>query len=234
MLKINKKDLKNLLTGLGVLVLFLLSDFFQIIPLEILKIDIAKMSVLAKLIYSVCFQLLLVFIIILIYKDYLKEKGKEALKHSKEYFDKYFRYWIVLLVLMLGSNYLIGIIMPDSMPTNEETIRSIFELYPVYMFISAVIIAPVLEELVFRLSFRYMFTTDLVFIFMSGLMFGAIHVLPSAENLMELLYIIPYSIPGFVFAYVLAKSRNIFVSMGLHFIHNGILLALQFLVTFMA
>ena len=31
------------------------------------------------------------------------------------------------------------------------------------------------------------------------------------ENLIDLLFIIPYSIPGFIFAYVYTKSKNIFI-----------------------
>ena len=98
---------------------------------------------------------------------------------------------------------------------------------PIYTFISAVIIAPFLEELVFRKSFRDMFSNNLLFIILSGLTFGAFHVIGSFETLFDLIYIIPYSIPGFVFAYTLSKSKNIFVPIGLHFLHNGILMALQ-------
>ena len=64
---------------------------------------------------------------------------------------------------------------------------------------------------------------------MSGLIFGCMHVLGSAETLTDLLYIIPYGIPGCAFAYILCKTDNIFVSMGFHFLHNGLLVALQFI-----
>lgn len=74
-----------------------------------------------------------------------------------------------------------------------------------------------------------MFTTDWLFILMSGLVFGSLHVLNSTNSLAELLYLIPYSAPGIIFAYILAKTNNILVTMGLHFMHNGILVSLQFL-----
>ena len=62
----------------------------------------------------------------------------------------------------------------------------------------------------------------------SGILFGSLHVVTSFENIVDLLYIIPYSAPGIAFAYMLTKYNNIFVSMGFHFMHNGILMALQF------
>jgi membrane protease YdiL (CAAX protease family) len=64
---------------------------------------------------------------------------------------------------------------------------------------------------------------------MSAFVFGGLHVFSSAETLIDLLYIIPYGAPGFVFAYMLSKTDNIFVPMGFHFMHNGILVALQIL-----
>ena len=55
------------------------------------------------------------------------------------------------------------------------------------------------------------------------------HVISTLENLVDLLFIIPYSIPGFIFAYIYSKSKNIFVPISLHFIHNGIMMSLQIL-----
>ena len=78
----------------------------------------------------------------------------------------------------------------------------------------------------------------------SGISFGFVHILSSllvivsnsieAGNLVltgwtDLLYIIPYSIPGIIFAYTLVKSKNIFVPISLHMIHNGFLITIQLL-----
>ena len=70
-------------------------------------------------------------------------------------------------------------------------------------------------------------SNNIIYILTSGLVFGSLHVIGSLKNLYELVYIIPYSIPGFIFAYVYIKSKNIMVPITLHFIHNGILMSLQ-------
>ena len=132
----------------------------------------------------------------------------------------------------MTSNLIILLINSGNMANNEAAVREMFNSTPIYAFISAVVFAPLLEELVFRKSFRYMFNNDTLFILASGLTFGAFHVIGSYESLIDLLYIIPYSVPGIVFAYTLVKSKNIFVPMGLHFIHNGILMSLQFFLMF--
>ena len=55
------------------------------------------------------------------------------------------------------------------------------------------------------------------------------HVIGTLEHLVDLLFIIPYSIPGFIFAYIYTKCKNICVPISLQFIHNVIMMGLQIL-----
>ena len=64
---------------------------------------------------------------------------------------------------------------------------------------------------------------------MSGLIFGGLHVVGNINHWYDLLYLIPYCTPGFIFAYIMSKTNNVFVSMGLHFLHNGMIMSLQVL-----
>ena len=133
------------------------------------------------------------------------------------------------------SNYLILAIMTFAgngtmMPENEEIIRSNFQVAPIYMYLSSVVIAPLMEELVFRRGIRNIVPNNILFILISGLVFGSLHVIIGGfQTPLELLYIIPYSIPGFIFAYILTKTDNVLVTATIHTFHNGILMSLQFL-----
>ncbi|MBQ8234787.1 MAG: CPBP family intramembrane metalloprotease, partial [Bacilli bacterium] len=71
------------------------------------------------------------------------------------------------------------------------------------------------------------FKNKYLFIFISGFIFGSLHVFNDSMVISDLLYLIPYCTPGFIFAYILTKSDNIFNTIGLHFIHNGTLMTLQ-------
>ena len=65
---------------------------------------------------------------------------------------------------------------------------------------------------------------------MSGLIFGLIHVVGTGnEGINEILMGIPYIIMGLDFAYIYAKTKNIFTTMTLHSIHNLTLLIIQFI-----
>ena len=53
--------------------------------------------------------------------------------------------------------------------------------------------------------------------------------LSNVNSIVDLLYLIPYSVPGCAFAYILTKTNNIFVPIGFHFLHNGVTMSLQIL-----
>lgn len=222
-----KKELKSMLVGLFVLLLYLVSEYIYSFTLMIFNINFDTLSTTQKIIFNLSFQFILILTIIFIYR----KKFINDLKNLKNcHFTDYIKYWIGAVGLMLISNIIINMFTAIETSTNQEEIINTFSKAPIYTFILTVFFAPVLEELVFRLSFRKMFKTDLLFIIMSGIFFGFMHV-TSPSCLAELLYIIPYSIPGWIFAYTLTKSNNIFIPIGLHFIHNSIMMILQTLIT---
>ena len=136
----------------------------------------------------------------------------------------------MMLILMIGSNLIVTMFTSTDIAANQEAIMNNLKVAPVYTFIMTVFVAPILEELVFRLSFRKIFSkSNILFIFFSGFIFGGMHVISSYEHFTDLLFIIPYSLPGFIFAYVYTKCKNICVPISLHFIHNGIMMSLQIL-----
>ena len=95
------------------------------------------------------------------------------------------------------------------------------------MVFSAIVFAPISEELVFRRSLKNIITSPTAFILTSGLIFGGLHVVSNINSWVDLLYLIPYSVHGLTFAYILSKTDNVLVSMGLHFMHNGIIISLE-------
>ena len=220
--------------AIAAIAVYFILPYLQPVPFELLGIDLATVPMIIKTIYLVVFEALMIVIIVSLFYDDLKENLADLKKNHRAYFNEYLKYWFLVLILMMISNSIIMGINHGAIATNEETVRQTFTVAPVYMFLSAVVFAPIVEELVFRKSIRQIFTNDFLFIFLSGLIFGSLHVLPSYQAPIDLLYLIPYSIPGWVFAYTLKKSKNIFVPMGLHFLHNGILMSLQaFLYFFM-
>ena len=227
-----KENNRKSFIGIGVFLLYFFATQLQALPFWLLNVNTETLPQFVKVIYMIAFQIVLIGIIAYIFRNDLKENFEDLKKNHQSYFKEYLKYWFIALGLMMISNLIIMLFKPGEIAGNEAAVREMFNSTPIYAFISAVVFAPLLEELVFRKSFRYMFNNDTLFVLASGLVFGAFHVIGSFESFFDLLYIIPYSIPGLVFAYTLVKSKNIFVPMSLHFIHNGILMSLQFFLMF--
>ena len=222
-----KQAIKSIGTGLFALIAYLFLNFFSNFILLIIGIDVNHLTLMQKIMCSFFIDLFLILLLISIYHRRLID---DLMNLKACHFSKYIRYWFIALGLMAISNILINMIINIDTPSNQEAIIKLFSKVPIYACITTIIFAPILEELVFRLSFRKMFKNDLLFIIISGLFFGSMHVL-SSTSYSELLYVIPYSIPGFIFAYTLIKSDNIFVPIGLHFIHNSSMMLLQIILS---
>jgi uncharacterized protein len=224
--------IKQIGKGLLVLIIYFILSELIVLPLILLRIDYQNLDEYIKTIYIIAYQLLILGLIIAVYRKELVVSLEDLKKNHKQYFDQYLKYWFLAFGLMAVANIIISFFV-EGQPSNQEAIVKIFESSPMYVFFTAVIMAPLLEELVFRFSLRNIFGKNWVFIIISGLLFGFIHIMGATNFMEELVFLIPYSIPGFVFAYVLVKSDNIFVPIGLHFIHNGFLVAMQFLAMFL-
>ena len=223
-------DLRNALIGAGVIFLYLIMSSLPYELLGMLGINYNNLSILWKSIYLIIYEISLTLIIVYIYKKDIIPCFKDFIKNNIKYFKKYIKYWFLMLILMISSNLIITLFTTSEVAANQETIIETLKKAPLYTFIVTVFVAPILEELVFRLSFRKIFAhTDILFIFFSGLIFGGLHVIGTVEHITDLLFIIPYSIPGFIFAYVYTKSKNICIPISLHFIHNGIMMSLRIL-----
>ena len=190
------------------------------------------MSLTSRVIYLLVTELIYLLILFWVYRKRFIEDFKDFKSNFKPYTRKYMEYWALSFALMLISNFIIVSLFPNSVATNQEIVNSNIMIAPIYMIIASVIFAPFLEETIFRLGFREIFKNDTLFIIMSGLVFGGLHVISSYTNLINLIYIIPYSIPGFIFAYTLVRSKNIFVPIGLHFFHNAIMMIVQIVLLF--
>ena len=225
------KYIKNLLIFISLFLLFIFKDYFYVIPLNLLNININNLSQNIKLLLSLYSSLVLAVIIIIIYHKYLKEKLIEYKKHFSEYFDLGLKYYMIGLFGMFFFNILIPIISPVKEANNEALVQEMLKQAPLLTFISASLFAPFLEEMLFRKSFGDIFQNKKIMVLASGLFFGLLHVIFSIKTPWDLLYILPYGMLGGGFAYTIYKQDNIYIPMTFHMLHNGFLTILSILLT---
>lgn len=101
---------------------------------------------------------------------------------------------LLLFVVKIGAGIVIGILSAilglDSMSVeNQELVEEMLKSAPLIMMISVSIFAPITEELIFRAGISDVVKNKKVFIAVSGLIFGLMHVTSSVVLLMEILLI---------------------------------------------
>ena len=222
------KKYKDIIIGILVFLGYLLLSKYADNILILLGFN--KLSTPLKLIVSIIYEILILLTVIFIYLKTIVNDFIDYKQNIKYYIDNYLKYWFLNLGLMMITNIIIINITNINNSTNQEYITKLLGKYPLYTIVATILIAPLTEELIFRLNIRKIFKNNIIFIITSGLVFGALH-LTVATSLKELLFIIPYSIPGFIFAYTLTKSKNIFVPISLHTMHNTLMILLQLLLT---
>jgi len=227
-MKNNKKEyIINVITALSTLFIYFSFSYLELGILEIFNVDYENMNLALKVLYLIICEIIELFILIMLFSKKLKENIKDIKKNHREYFNKYFKYWIFILGVMMVSNLFIMLITNNQTSGNEQAVRDLLIKSPIYAYFSGVIFAPIAEELIFRRSIRNIVKNDTLFILISGVIFGGMHIITGFSGPLDLLYLIPYCTPGLVFAYILAKTDNVLIPMSIHFMHNGILIALQ-------
>lgn len=107
---------------------------------------------------------------------------------------------------------------------NEISLREIQEVAPQAIFISSVILGPVIEEIIFRLIIFRTFRKINLWcgMFISSIAFAFIHIENAllAGNLESILTSIPYFVMGMTFAYIYEKNRNLMVCIIVHSLYN--------------
>ena len=226
--QINNKN--NIIKGVISIIIYLFSSVLLGIVCGALNIDLNKLPKNTLFLINIIYELIMLICIILVLKDTVISNFKIYFKNIKNYLRKYIRYWFIALGIMYVCNFFI-IMITKGIAKNEESVRGLFDLNPIATLILGCLIAPILEELIFRLSiYKIINKNKKLFIIVSGLLFGLAHTLGNVNVLSDLLFIIPYSVPGFIFAYTLVDSDNIFVPISLHFIHNTFAFILQIIV----
>ncbi|WP_102028737.1 CPBP family intramembrane glutamic endopeptidase [Salirhabdus sp. Marseille-P4669] len=134
-------------------------------------------------------------------------------------------FFLVLIAQTIAGNIEINIfgVRPDS--ENTANLVEIASYMPLFIVITA-IIAPILEEVVFRKiifgSIYQKYGSFFLSIVISSLLFGLLHMEP--EHLLR------YTAAGLVFAFLYVKTKRILVPILTHISVNSFVFIIQFLV----
>lgn len=211
------KKHSQLFKGVLAFVIFFSSSFIQRFIFNILNIE--KITPKWSVILNGIVSLIIACLLILLYRKELKEEFKIFKDNLSENIDIGIKYWLIGLLGMMASNIILSIVLNAGQAENEELVQEMIHTLPYLLIISAGIIAPINEEIVFRKVFKDNIKNKIIFVLVAGIIFGYMHV-AGATNLLQFLYIIPYSCLGISFAVMYNKTNTVFTSISMHMFHN--------------
>lgn len=222
-------NINNLIKLILLFILFYFSKLFQYIPIIILNINTKKIMPETRILLNLFSNLVLLVILLIIYRKALKNYFKKMKKNLFKTLDNSLKYYLLGVFGMIITNLLIAFLFKETGADNEKIVQSMITSSPYIMFLTAGIIGPIIEELVFRKAFMDAFTSKWLFILTSGFIFGTMHVIGTSSTLFGYLYLIPYASLGLSFAYMDYKEDNILPSIMMHIVHNSLLITLSIL-----
>ena len=211
----------------------LISIFFLIFEIiyPLLGFNYDSFSLRTKVLLMFLKYIVFLVILVIRYHKYLKEKWNDFRKNKSKYINIAFKWWSLGFLLMMVINQILDRIV-HGVGANEETVQALLANEPVIAIIATTLFAPIVEEFIYRKLLQDCFKNKILFIIMSGLIFGLIHVIGSS-NPLDYLFIISYGLFGACFAKILTETDNIYSTIMVHMIHNGLLSLLAIVVNFL-
>jgi membrane protease YdiL (CAAX protease family) len=119
----------------------------------------------------------------------------------------------------------VAIFHPVTTPANQNQMAELVRSYPLFMPLMIVLVGPLMEELVYRVSiFRALIgRSRLLAYVLSSLLFGFQHVMQAVvfdQNYTELWNMLPYIASGLWISYLYDRRRNILVPLLVHILNN--------------
>ena len=222
------KKVKNIIKLVIIFTAFLCSSLFKLIPVYLFNINVKNMSNTTFALLTLFSDICILIIALILYGKELVKEWKIFKKKPGENFDIAFKYYFIGLAIMIGSNIIINFILKLGNSQNEQAVQNLIKTNPLLMLLFAGLFAPIIEEIVFRKSLKNVLKNTYLFIFISGFIFGLLHI--TGYNLktpLELLYIIPYGALGFTFALMDYKIDSTYPSIFMHIFHNTVLTILS-------
>jgi len=212
-----KNKLLNILKSIGIILLMLT---FTSIFFSLLNINPINLTEKKYIFYLTISNIILIVIYFLIYRKTIVDDFKNYVKDFSNNFTTGIKYWLIGFIIMIVSNSIITFILNKGLAGNEKEVRSYIDSFPLFMMFNTVIYAPFTEELTFRKSIKDAVNYKWIYVLISGLIFGGLHIISYITNWNDLIYLIPYGSLGIAFALLYHKTDNIFSTITMHAMHN--------------
>ena len=171
---------------------------------------------IASIIAMVVLYIIQITLLVIPMRNELKRDFIAFKNNFKLYLSKMLPRFGIIIVLYIICTLPITAIVGD-VSTNQAVLYSLPICLTAFL---AIFVGPLTEELMFRGFIKKFIKNDILFVIVSSLIFGALHI-TTADSLQQMLYIIPYSILGFAFSLNYVKTKIIVSNIFVHSVWNS-------------
>lgn len=225
-----KEKLINIIKFVIILVFFF--TLSSLLALGIKSMGLAIIDYKDIVVISSATEVLLSVLIFALYgTDLIKDK---TILKDNDIVKKIIKYFCMFWVIKILSSLVMAALCAAggfdiNISENQETINLYTTSAPILMLLTSSITTPFVEEGIFRLGISKIIKNKHLFIIISGLVFGFLHIFPTDLNITyALISSIPYVTMGMVLAYIYKKEDNIYYPIILHGLNNFISMILFF------
>ena len=149
------------------------------------------------------------------YREKLKEDFKKLNRNN-------ILFSVLVLLLTITLSGIINIFLKTETVDNQKFVLDMLDKSAIFTFLSAVILAPIIEEIIFRMNIKTLIKNETTFLIISTLIFGFLH------SYFDIINGYRYYLLGLALAIVYLKTDNIVCCISTHFLNNllGVLLAM--------
>lgn len=221
-----KKDIKYLLKLLLCFILFFNLNYLVALLFNLVGINYNTFNYKDYTYFNVLIELILFVVVMLLYNKEFKKDYKIFKLNFKDNVIKIISYFALFMALKIGTalissilSFALNFTLGES--ENQVVVMKLVSAEPLLMIINTCILAPFVEEGIFRLSIRKVFSNKYLFILVSGLFFGMMHIFPTdLPTSLALIYSITYVAMGFYLAYIYTETENIWFVIFIHALNN--------------
>ena len=177
-------------------------------------------KIVTKFWMLVVFYVVILSLMVGVFYKQLIHDFKIFKSYFKEYFVLILKTWGKALLLVAIAAIIIYIITDKMKANNQIALQNSFNSDPVFIALLSMFYAPIAEELMFRGVLRKFIKNKKLFVIVSGVVFGLMHVIDDSKTLAEFSYVFVYSILGIYLAGIYARTNNLCTNIFMHFMQN--------------
>ncbi len=211
--EVKQKSRKTYLITFILISIFMYSGWLGVL---VNKTGIESLSTKVVLAANIIKFLISILILFIILKNTLKRDFIYYMKNWRSYLKYGISTLIVFGIIEMVANGIIANIV-GSISENENYVKS---LPLTYQLIFGVFLGAIIEEGLFRGLLKKIIKNKYMFLIISSIFFGAMHVIFDISNPMNILYIFTYAISGLALAYNYEKTDNLVSPIVMHMISN--------------